>query len=219
MTKKKKVKKKVLRLPEWLFFLLVIFVSILMYDMLFGISLSTTSYKVQSGIQLEIPKFMDITKSDDEKLELKTVRSMAAISKDMKKIRKNYKVILCGKEELYYWENQDVSISYQIKRGLLFNYLTIKYQKGKPVCLEEEKGETVSNCHFTRTYMVDLVKPMDTEEKIYVTLSQYQKETETIELPSIWNDSLLIGHTYEFTFEQLVTKIAKNDKISSIFSS
>lgn len=216
--KRKKVEKNSSSIWRFVMILLGTIVIVLMYDMLFGISFSTTNYQTPSKIELEIPKLMDVTKSDDKKIELKTVRSMAAISKDMKKIRKNYETISCEKEEFYYQENQDVSISYKIKRGLIFNYLTINYQKGKPVCRTNEE-ETTSNCRFTRTYVVDLVKPMNTEEKIYVTLSEYQNETETIELPSIWKDALLVGHTYEFTFEQLGAKTARDEKISSIFSS
>jgi len=188
-----------------------------MYDMLFGISFSTTSYQTKENIRLEIPKFMDITMSDEGKVELKTIRSMAAISKDMKKIRKNYEIVSCGKDEFYYQKNHDFSISYKIRRGFLFNYLTIYYEEGKSICSKEEQG--ISNCHFTRTYDVDLVKPIENEEKIYVTLSGYQKKPETIELPNIWEDDLLVGHTYEFTFEQLGTKTSPDDNISSIFSS
>ena len=223
MANKKKVKRKskktVFRIPEWVFFLLIIFVAFLMYDMLFGISFSTTSYTTTSNISLEIPKFMDVVKHDDATLELKTVRSMAAVSKDMKKIRKNYEVISCEKEEYYYQENSNISISYQIKRGLLFNYLTIHYEKGKPTCLENQKEEEVSNCRFTRTYMIDFIKPMDDLDKIYVTLSSYQGETETILLPSIWKENLVVNHSYEFTFSQIGTKVSHDEKIPSIFSS
>ncbi len=219
MANKKKVKKKVFRIPEWLFFLLIVFVAFLMYDMLFGISLSTTDYKTGSNISLHIPKFMDVVKNDDGVVELKTVRSVAAISKDMKKIRKDYEVISCSNKELYYQETQDFTISYQIKRGLLFNCLTIHYEKGKSICLEDKKEVETPNCRFTRTYLIDFIKPMDDLDKIYVTLSDNQGETETIELPNIWKENLLIGHSYEFIFSQIGTKVAQDEEIASIFSS
>lgn len=225
MTNKKRVKRKkkeeknlfsigsIIMIP-----LGVVFI-VLMYDMLFGISFSTTSYETLENTKLEIPKFMTVSSDSNGKLELKTYRSVAAISKDMKKIRKGNKKIVCSEKDYYYNNENDFSMSYQIRRGLLFNYLTIEYQKGEITCSLDQEDTSTKHCSFIRTYYVDLVKPNQEEEKIYVTLSEYQGDTETIELPSLWRETLVVGKNYEFTFEQIGNKKASEEILSEIFKS
>ena len=217
--KKKRTQKKSLSGWEMIMIPLGIVFIVLMYDMLFGISFSTTNYETVENIKLEIPKFMTVSSSKNGELKLNTYRSVAAISKDMKKIRKDSKKIICSGKDYYYKEENDVSISYQIRRGLLYNYLTIEYQKGEFICPLDQEEESKKNCSFIRTYYVDLVKETQEEDKIYVTLSEYQGDTETVELPSIWQETLIVGQNYEFTLEQIGTKKSRTENISDIFKS
>lgn len=217
MTKKKQKKK--IHIPNGIMFVLVFLFIILMYDMLFGISFSSTNYKTANNLLLEIPKYMEISKEDGQKLEFKTFRSMAALSKDMKKIRKKEQRISCLDQVYYYNEQKNYSMTYKISRGLLFNYLTIEYQEGKISCkaFVEPEANSTSNCKFRKTYLVDLVKKNESLETIYVTLSESGKETQTVEIPNIWLDTLEASKSYIFTFEQVGTKTAPSDAITDLF--
>lgn len=220
MTNKKKPKRKQIRVSEVVIYGLFFFFVILMYDMLFGISFSSTHYAVNEKNVLEIPSFLSVVSNKMGEIQFKTYRSMAAISKDMKKIRRNYQNISCRGSDYYYNQNENYTISYQIHRGVLFNYLTIQYQDGKFFCSANDSvNNPNSNCRFIKTYYVDFVKSIQESEKLYVTLSMYQGSTETIELPSIWRESLIVGRNYEFMFEQVGSKKSKTSNISDIFES
>lgn len=215
----KKKKKEKFHIPNGIMLILIFFFIVLMYDMLFGISFSTTNYQASNNLSLELPKYMEVSKEEDRKIQFKTFRSMAALSKDMKKIRKKDQRISCSDKVYYYNEKRNYSIAYQISRGILFNYLTIEYQEGKISCkaFVEPEADSTSKCKFRRTYLVDLVKKNDSGETIYVTLSEYQKETQTVEIPNIWLDTLEMSKNYVFTFEQVGEKKTSSDSIIHIF--
>lgn len=222
--KKKKMKKSV---SNGIFFILLCLFTILMFDMLFGIPFSRENYVMNQKITLELPKYMSISKRENEKITFKTYRSVASISKDMRRIRKDYEKVSCPTRNYYYNSNGDYTITYQINRGLIWNYMNVWYYEGKKDCTEQNKESDIKpivtpsleNCRFTRTYYVDLVKNGSSKSKIYVTLSDASGTTETVEIPEAWVDTITPYTYYDFVFEQLGTKRAKNDTISDIFSS
>jgi len=220
MSRKKIKKKKKFQISSWVMIVLAILFTVLMVDLLFGISFDRTLYQVDHEISLEIPKFMSVSSKEEGKIKFRTYRSVAAISKDMKRICKDYQKISCSNIDYYQNEEKDYTITYKIRRGLLSNYLTIDYQKGKVTCNFSNQEENLSkNCKFTRTYYLDFIKQTSDSEKIYATLSEYQGSTETVEISSIWQEVLVVGYHYEFTFEQIGEKKANESNFSDIFQS
>lgn len=221
--KKNKMKKSI---SNGIFFILLCLFTILMVDMLFGISFPRENYVVDQKITLELPKYMSVSKREKEKIIFKTYRSVASISKDMKRIRKDYEKVSCPKRNYYYNSNQGYTITYQINRGLIWNYMNVWYYEGKKDCTTTKEPDikpivtpSIENCRFTRTYYVDLVKPGSSKSKVYVTLSESNGVTETVLVPEAFVDTITPYAYYDFTFEQLGNKKAKKDTISDIFSS
>ncbi len=217
MAKKKlKWKKNSLFLEIGRTFLLFV-VILLLFDIVWGVSFPSEK-KTVGSVTLEVPKFLWVHKEEEGMVQFQTFRSMAALRKDFKKIIKDYEVISCIKDDFYYNEEENVTIlSYEVKRGLLWNSLVIHSQKGKAIC--EEEKETVSPCTFTRTYTVSLISEHPDSQKIYVTLSTFQGETETVTLSSLWKNLLTVNQTYEFQFQKVDGNKVKDDSIQGIFQS
>lgn len=191
--------------------------AILLFDLIWGISFPRKKIQIDF-LNMDVPRFLWIEKKTANQVEFDTFRSMAALRKDMNKIIKNYEVVACTKKDIYYNEKEDYTIeSYRIKRGLIWNSLIIDYQKGKPICNEDKEQNNA--CSFIRTYTVNLISNHPESNKIYVTLSQNQKETTTVIMPSIWKNGLEVNKTYEFTFQQVGDKKGNDSSIKEIFES
>lgn len=217
MTKQKRKLKKKLQIVEIFRTFLIILAVVLLFDLLWGISFSSEKKQIDS-LRLEVPRFLWIEKQESGHVKLSTFRSVSALRKDMNKIIKDYKVVKCTKEDIYYNEEENYTMeAYQIKRGLLWNSLIVDYQKGEPICSEDKQQS--NTCTFIRTYKVNQISDHPESNKIYVTLSQNQEETATILLPSVWKNGLEVNKTYEFTFQQVGDKKGKDSSIKEIFES
>lgn len=118
--------------------ILFILLGILLYDLFYGISLSSTFLSVGNHpIRIEVPSYLKVIEDNGEKIEFQTFRSVPSIKKDMKKITNGYQEVDCGTDIYLYNPVEDYTVVYEVDRGLLYNRLTIRYQEGKIACASD----------------------------------------------------------------------------------
>lgn len=75
---------------------------------------------------------------------------------------------------------------------------------------------TNNNQSFIRTYKLENIKHGNEEKSYYLTLSEFQGETDTVLVYNIF-DKLKVGKNYEFEFSKIPSSLAVDDKIDEIF--
>ncbi len=85
-----------------------------------------------SNKKLEMPKFLKLQEECCSYTAIfSSPRSVWSLKKDMQAILKNYEVLNCDGKTFYYNSSENYTITeYSVKRGILFNEMTLQYGNG-----------------------------------------------------------------------------------------
>ncbi len=152
-------------------------------------------YSYNDNIKIKIPSFSFFYKEYDSMLMFKTLKSIFSTKIDVSIIKADYERYLCRNDEYYYDTENDVTIvSYDIKKGFLFNNIYIKYYSGK----------------YNNNYCNKVTDPLKTN---YSFLRYSSGSTKPYEL--YYNDNNNVTHTiyYDLTNGRLLFKNGKGKMI------
>lgn len=108
--------------------LIVLLLSFLTFRTYFS---GTKTINLSSETKIEVPKYIFLTKQNENQIIMKTIRSYNNVKKEVNSILENYNKISCNNKTYYYNKSQDYTIiKSEIKDYIILSSVTIKYEIG-----------------------------------------------------------------------------------------